>query len=69
MRYFDPYHEALADELARLRDRHPHVVLYDCHSIRSVLPRLFDGELPEFNLGTNDGKSCDPELQDRVSPA
>ena len=42
--------------------RHPRVVLYDCHSIRSVIPRLFEGELPHFNLGTNDGASCDSTL-------
>ena len=65
--YFDPYHEALTDELVRLRESHPKVVLYDCHSIRSVLPRLFDGELPVFNLGTNDGKSADPALQAAVA--
>jgi N-formylglutamate deformylase len=65
--YFDPYHEALSDELSRLRDRHPHIVIYDCHSIRSVLPRLFDGELPEMNLGTNDDKSCDPALQNLIA--
>lgn len=61
--FFAPYHAALSGELNRLRARHGRVVLYDCHSIRSVLPRLFEGELPVFNLGTNDGKSCDPELQ------
>jgi len=65
--WFDPYHAALAGELARLRARHPAVVLYDCHSIRSVLPRLFDGELPVFNLGTNDGKSTAPELEALVA--
>lgn len=64
--FFDPYHAALSGELARLRGIHRHVVLYDCHSIRSVLPRLFDGELPEMNLGTNDGRSADPEVQERV---
>ncbi len=61
-RYFDPYHDALANEIVRLRAMHPHVVLYDCHSIRSVIPRLFDGELPHFNIGTNKGASCDPAL-------
>jgi formiminoglutamase len=61
-RYFDPYHAALGSELARLRARHPRVVLYDCHSIRSVIPRLFDGELPHFNIGTNDGRSCHTDL-------
>lgn len=60
--YFDPYHQALAAEIARLRAQHPRVVLYDCHSIRSVIPRLFDGALPNFNIGTNSGASCAPEL-------
>lgn len=61
--YFEPYHAALRAELTRLRSDHPKVVIYDCHSIRSVIPRLFDGELPNFNLGTNSGASCDPALQ------
>lgn len=61
-RYFDPYHATLAGEIARLRVAHERVVLYDCHSIRSVIPRLFDGELPHFNIGTDSGKSCDPQL-------
>jgi formiminoglutamase len=61
-RYFDPYHAAVDDELKRLRTRHKKVVLYDCHSIRTVIPRLFDGELPTFNIGTNSGTSCDPAL-------
>ncbi len=60
--YFAPYHEALAAQLARLRARHRRVVLYDCHSIRSLIPRLFTGELPHLNLGTNDGESCEPSL-------
>lgn len=64
--YFDPYHAALASELERLSSRHPRVVIYDCHSIRSVVPRLFEGELPQFNIGTNDGKSCAAELADGV---
>ena len=58
--YFDPYHAALAGEIARLRARHGAVVLYDAHSIRSRVPRLFDGVLPNFNIGTNGGASCDP---------
>ena len=61
-RWFDPYHAALTDELARLRGLHPRVVLYDAHSIRSRIPRLFAGELPQFNLGTNNGMTCAPEL-------
>jgi formiminoglutamase len=65
--YFEPYHAALAGEIARLREMHGHVVLYDCHSIRSKIPRLFEGELPNFNIGTNDGKSCDPRITERVA--
>jgi formiminoglutamase len=60
--WFKPYHDALSAELDRLRSVHESVVLYDCHSIRSVIPRLFDGVLPQFNIGTNNGLSCAPEL-------
>lgn len=58
-----PYHAALRAEIDRLRGLHEKIVVYDCHSIRSVLPRLFEGTLPVFNLGTNDGKTADPTLQ------
>ena len=61
--YFEPYQDALAAEIARLRETHARVVLYDCHSIRSVIPRLFQGELPIFNIGTNEGRSCAPAVQ------
>jgi N-formylglutamate deformylase len=62
--YWRPYHDALAAELARLRERHGHVVLFDAHSIRSELPWLFEGMLPHLNLGTVDGSSCAPDLRD-----
>ncbi len=64
--WFDPYHEALAAELDRLRAAHSKIVLYDAHSIRSRILRLFDGELPQFNIGTFSGASCDPALADAV---
>jgi N-formylglutamate deformylase len=67
--YHAPYHAALAAEIARLRQHHPGIVLYDCHSIRSRIPRLFDGELPHFNIGTNDGRSCAPRLTAAVEAA
>jgi N-formylglutamate deformylase len=60
--WFDPYHTALQAQIERLRTRHDRVVLYDAHSIRSHVPRLFDGELPQFNIGTNGGQTCDPAL-------
>jgi formiminoglutamase len=61
--YFKPYHAALSAEIVRLREAHDAIVLYDCHSIRSVIPRLFDGELTHMNIGTNSGASCGPGLQ------
>jgi formiminoglutamase len=64
--WFEPYHRAIRGEIARLRQRHANVVLYDCHSIRSQIPRLFAGVLPNFNLGTNSGASCAPELTARL---
>jgi N-formylglutamate deformylase len=65
--YFEPYHAALTEELARLRSLHNCVVLCDCHSIRSVISRLFPGELPVFNIGTNNGKACDATLSERIA--
>ncbi len=67
--YFDPYHAALAAEIERLRDTHDRIVLYDAHSIRSRIRRLFDGELPQFNIGTNGGATCDAGLTEAVSAA
>jgi N-formylglutamate deformylase len=64
--WFQPYHATLEAELARLAARHDRVVLYDAHSIRSRIPRLFEGELPQFNIGTNSGGACDPSLTARV---
>ena len=61
--FFDPYHSALGREIARLRERFRRIALFDAHSIRSRIPRLFDGELPMFNLGTNSGASCNPGLR------
>ncbi|HEY4114889.1 MAG TPA: N-formylglutamate deformylase [Rhizomicrobium sp.] len=61
-RYFDPYHAAIAGEIARLKARHGKVVLFDAHSIRSRIPRLFEGELPNFNIGTNGGRTCGDAL-------
>jgi formiminoglutamase len=64
--YFEPYHRAIGEELARLCAAHPTVVLYDCHSIRSRIPRLFTGTLPHYNLGTFSGASCARSLSERI---
>jgi len=65
-RYWRPYHDALAAELARLQSAHGHAVLWDGHSIRSVLPWLFDGKLPDLNLGTAGATSCASSLREAL---
>jgi len=57
-RYWRPFHEALAEELERLREAHGFALLLDAHSIRSRLPALFEGRLPDFNLGSDSGRSA-----------
>ena len=57
-----PYHAALRAELERVRARHGVAILHDCHSIRAQIPYLFPGTLPDFNIGTADGISCDPRI-------
>jgi len=64
--WWRPYHDALAAELARLQEAHGHALLLDGHSIRSQLPWLFDGKLPDLNLGTAGGASCAPALRDAL---
>lgn len=68
-RFFEPYQAALRREVDRLRSAHGRVVVYDCHSIRSAIPRLFPGTLPNLNIGTNGGASCDPALESGVVQA
>ena len=66
-RYWRPYHDRLAGELARLRSAHGCALLYDAHSIASRVPRLFEGRLPDLNLGTARGASCAPEVETSVA--
>jgi N-formylglutamate deformylase len=61
-RYWQPYHQRLQRVLEDLRSRYGFVILWDAHSIRSKVPRLFQGILPDLNLGTDGGRSCDPRL-------
>jgi N-formylglutamate deformylase len=64
--FHTPYHAALAAELDRIRARHGIAILWDCHSIRSQIPFLFEGTLPDFNIGTNTGTTCDPRVETAV---
>ncbi len=60
--YWQPYHLGLAQLLLQVKDRYGVAVLLDLHSIRSRVPRFFDGQLPDISLGSRDGASCHPEL-------
>ncbi|MWL91931.1 N-formylglutamate deformylase [Cupriavidus sp. SW-Y-13] len=64
--YWQPYHDALRAELDRLKACHGQVLLWEAHSIASVLPRLFEGKLSDLNFGTNSGAACAPALLDAV---
>ena len=61
--YWKPYHQALSEHLARLKALHGHVLLWEAHSIKSVVPLLFEGRLPDFNLGSFEGRSCHPAVE------
>lgn len=65
--YWQPYHTKLSEVLARTKARHGYALLLDAHSIISHVPSLFEGRLPELNLGTDDGKSCAPEIERAAS--
>jgi formiminoglutamase len=58
-----PYHAALAAEISRVKAIHGVAILYDCHSIRSHIPFLFEGKLPDFNIGTDTGRTCDISIE------
>jgi N-formylglutamate deformylase len=64
--YWRPYHDRLAALTAELARVHGHCVLWDAHSIRSRVPGLFDGRLPDLNVGTAGGRSCSRGLLDRI---
>ncbi|SLM62185.1 MULTISPECIES: N-formylglutamate deformylase [Dickeya] len=64
---WQPYHHQLQHELARLKQRYGYALLFDAHSIASHIPRLFAGQLPDLNLGSNDGLSCAPALESAIA--
>jgi N-formylglutamate amidohydrolase len=68
-KYWQPYHARLESTLAALREKHGYALLWDAHSIPSIVPRLFDGELPELNIGTDSGKSCAASIETAVADA
>ncbi len=67
--YWHPYHDALEQELARIKKLHGYAILYDAHSIKTSVPRLFDGKLWDLNLGTAHNKTCDPAMAEAAFAA
>ncbi|WP_431098152.1 N-formylglutamate deformylase [Polaromonas aquatica] len=67
--YWQPYHSALFAELARLKAQHGFVLLWDAHSIRSQIPWLFEGKLPDLNIGTASGASAHASITAAVAQA
>tara|TARA_R110001606_G_scaffold348746_1_gene498400 strand:- start:35881 stop:36690 length:810 start_codon:yes stop_codon:yes gene_type:complete len=65
-RFWYPYHDALSAEIARIKAIHGNVIVWDAHSIHSEVPRFFNGELPQLNIGTADGATCQQSLIDKV---
>ncbi|WP_394171806.1 N-formylglutamate deformylase [Thalassotalea litorea] len=64
--FWQPYHQAVADTLAEIQKIHGKALLLEAHSICSEVPRFFDGQLPDFNFGTNQGKSCSQALHQQL---
>ena len=67
--FWQPYHDQITDVIKATREKHGYALLWDAHSISSVVPRLFDGELPELNLGTDGGRSCGKEIEEAITAA
>lgn len=65
-KFWYPYHKALASEIARIKAIHGNVIVWDAHSIRSEVPRFFNGELPQLNIGTVDGTTCQQALIEKM---
>lgn len=64
--YWQPYHEKIEMELQRIREQFGYALLWDAHSVASEVPGLFEGVLPEFNLGTRDGAACPKDIADSL---
>lgn len=61
--YWKPYHHQIEKVLSEIKKRYGFAILYDAHSIKSEVPRFFEGRLPDLNLGTSNGESCEPQLE------
>jgi len=64
--YWHPYHRALQEQLEEIKSRHGYALLWDAHSIATIVPRFFEGELPDLNIGTGGGTTCDEKLSHQI---
>ena len=64
--YWQPYHNQLRRVLDAQTALHGRCRLFDAHSIASQVPTLFDGQLPDLNLGTADGATITPALAETL---
>jgi N-formylglutamate amidohydrolase len=67
LEFWRPYHEQIQTTLDACRGRHGHALLWDAHSIPSAVPRLFDGELPQLNLGSDSARSCATHIEQALA--
>jgi N-formylglutamate deformylase len=65
-KYWQPYHQIITDKLETIKQQHGFAILVDCHSIKSHVPRFFEGQLPDINIGTNSGKSCSKSIISKI---
>ncbi len=63
--YWQPYHQIISDKLQVIKQQHGFAILIDAHSIKSQVPRFFEGQLPDLNIGTNEGRSCAKDFSDK----
>ncbi|QMV13842.1 N-formylglutamate deformylase [Vibrio spartinae] len=64
---WQPYHQKISETLTQIRDRHGYAILFDAHSIAAQVPMLFDGTLPDFNLGNNNGLACATTMLEKLA--
>ncbi|MEP6828591.1 MAG: N-formylglutamate deformylase [Aestuariivirga sp.] len=64
--FHKPYHAAVLGQVGRVKAQHGFAIIYDCHSIRSQIPHLFEGTLPDLNIGTDNGKTCAKAIEQHV---
>lgn len=64
-KYWQPYHQIIKDKLDVIKQEHGFAILIDAHSIKSQVPRFFEGQLPDINIGTNSGESCAPDYEEK----